>query len=201
MKSNTKPSPVLDRRDAIPSIVGDHTDFLIITGLAGVAQDLAEITQEAPHAFMFGGAMGGATMTALGLALAQPERRVLCATGDGDLLMSLGSLATIGVLAPKNLAILCVDNEHYGETGNQETHTRAGVDLRAVAEACGFSATLEVNDSSKFERASQMLRNDGPSFVLLRVTDGPSRRYSRSWDCVERKLVFRAALLGPNHVD
>lgn len=186
----------LDRREAIPRVVGNPDDFLIITGLAGVAQDIAHLTRESPNTFIFGGAMGGATMTGLGLALAQPKRRVLVVTGDGDLLMSLGSLATIAMLKPGNFSILCVDNEHYGETGNQRTHTGSGVNLRAAAEACGFEITREIVEEGQFEDASQVLRGrDGPAFVLLKVTDGLSCRYSRNWDATERKLIFRRALL------
>lgn len=185
----------LDRREALPALIGRHKDFLIISGLAGAAQDVAEITGEADSAFMFGGAMGGATMAGLGLALAQPSRQVLVVTGDGDLLMSLGSLATIASQKPENFGLVCIDNAHYGETGNQETHTGMGVDLAGVARACGFGKVMVVSDERDLQPASAALREPGPTFVLLRVTDGPSRRYRRNWDAVERKLVFRNALL------
>jgi len=195
MNTNDKTAASLDRREALPVVIGRHEDFLIVTGLAGAAQDVAEITREADSAFMFGGAMGGATMAGFGLALAQPQRKVLVVTGDGDLLMSLGSLATIASQKPANLAILCVDNAHYGETGNQATHTGMGVDLAGVARACGFENVMVASNESELQSASEALRRQGPAFVLLRVTDGPSRRYRRNWDAVERKLVFRNALL------
>jgi thiamine pyrophosphate-dependent acetolactate synthase large subunit-like protein len=198
---NKSPKAVLDRRDAVPQIIGDHEDFLIISGLAGTAQDVADLTKESDNSFIFGGAMGGALMAGFGLALAQPTRRVLVAAGDGDVLMSLGSLATIGAHAPKNLAILCVDNELYGETGNQRTHTGMGVDLRATAQACGIKTAIEVRDASQYGEASRALRGTGPSFVIIKVDGGPSRRYPRSWDAVERKLIFRRALLGVNPPD
>lgn len=195
MNVNDKTHATLDRRDALPTVIGRHEDFLIVTGLAGAAQDVAEITKESDSAFMFGGAMGGATMAGFGLALAQPARKVLVVTGDGDLLMSLGSLATIGSQKQENFSILCIDNAHYGETGNQATHTGMGVDLAGVARACGFRNVVVVTDESELEAASQLLRQNGPTFVLLRVTDGPSRRYRRNWDAVERKLIFRNAVL------
>lgn len=195
MNKINKTAATLDRREALPALIGRHEDFLIVSGLAGAAQDVAEITAEADSAFMFGGAMGGATMAGLGLALAQPQRKVLVVTGDGDLLMSLGSLATIAAQRPQNLAIICIDNAHYGETGNQETHTAMGVDLAGVAGACGFDNVMSVSQESALPAASAALRETGPTFVLLRVTDGPSRRYRRNWDAVERKLVFRNALL------
>ena len=196
MGEQTSVSTTLDRRESVPAVIGRHEDFLIITGLAGIAQDVAEITREASSAFMFGGAMGGATMAGCGLALAQPSRKILVATGDGDLLMSLGSLATIGAKKPANMSILCVDNAHYGETGNQETHTAMGIDLAGVARACGFVNVLDVSTNDQLSAASEVLRRPGPNFVLLRVTDGPSRRYRRNWDAVERKLIFRNALVG-----
>ena len=191
----------LDRRDAIPQIVGDHRDFLIVSGLAGTAQDFADLTKESANSFIFGGAMGGALMTGFGLALAQPTRQVLVAAGDGDVLMSLGSLATIGAHAPKNLAILCVDNELYGETGNQQTHTGMGVDLRTIALGCGIKTSIEVKEASQFGDASRAIRGVGPTFVLIKVDGGPSKRYPRSWDAVERKLIFRRELLGESPPD
>jgi len=187
---------MLTRREAVPKLVGDPKDFLVVAGLAGTAKDIAEITQEAPNSFIFGGAMAGATMTALGLALAQPERRVLVATGDGDLLMSLGSLATIGVMKPKNLAILCVDNELYGETGNQTTHTAMGTDLRQVAEGCGIQVTHEVRTEADVAEAAQALRaSNGPVFVLLKVDGSPAAAYARNWHAIDGKVAFRQQLL------
>ena len=188
-------SATLDRREAVPAVLGRHEDFLIITGLAGAAQDIAEITQEADNTFMLGGAMGGAVMMGFGLALAQPDRHVLVVTGDGDLLMSLGALATIGAQAPANLSILCIDNARYGETGNQQTHTAMGIDLTGVAKACNFTTVMHVTSQNQLPAAREALREAGPVFVLLGVTDGPSRRYRRNWDAVERKLIFRRALL------
>ncbi|KJC50446.1 hypothetical protein UP09_05365 [Bradyrhizobium sp. LTSP885] len=201
MNKQIKPEAVLDRREAIPHIVGDHKDFLIVCGLAGTAQDIADLTKESANSFIFGGAMGGALMTGFGLALAQPNRQVLVAAGDGDVLMSLGSLATIGAHAPKNLAILCVDNELYGETGNQRTHTGMGVDLRAIAEGSGIKCAMEIRHASQFGEAARALRGVGPVFVLVKVDGGPSRRHPRSWDAVDRKLIFRRALLGDNPPD
>src|SRR6266496_5970264 len=90
------------------------------------------------------GAMGGACMIGLGLALARPDKRVLVATGDGELLMNLGALATIAILNPANLAIVCVDNGHYGETGYQKSHTSLGVDLEKIAAGSGIRRTRTV---------------------------------------------------------
>src|SRR5258707_4463243 len=110
----------------------------MIAGLAGTARDLAALTDDAAHVFGLGGAMGAACAMGLGLALARPDRRVLVLTGDGELLMNIGTLATIAVLNPPNLSIVCVDNGHYGETGYQKSHTSLGVDLEKMAIGAGL---------------------------------------------------------------
>src|SRR5262249_25099920 len=99
----------LDRREALPALIGRHEDFLIVAGLAGAARDIAALTENGANGFAMGGAMGGACMIGLGLALAQRDRRVLVLTGDGELLMNVGALATIALLNPPNLSIICVD--------------------------------------------------------------------------------------------
>jgi len=187
----------LQRAAAVPRLVGDPDDFLIVSGLAGPAKDIGALTQEAPNTFLFGGAMGGALPMALGRALAQPDKRVLCVTGDGDLLMSLSTLATIAALKPANLAVVCVDNALYQETGGQVSHTAQGVDLAKIAAGAGFAATRDVTQDDQLEDASQILRQtNGPAFVLLRVDQSPPPKYARNWQASEMKLAFRKALLG-----
>ncbi len=164
----------LDRAEAVPALIGNSDDFLIIAGLAGPAKDIGALTKDGDNAFIFAGAMGGAVTTALGLALAQPDKRVLCVTGDGDLLMSLGALATVGVMQPTNLSIVCVDNALYQETGGQTSHTGLGVDLATVASGCGIATTRDATTAEEIADAAQVLRqSNGPSFVLLRVSDAP----------------------------
>ena len=187
---------ILDRADAVPAIIGDHNDFLIVTGLAGTSKDLAHLTRDGDHLFTMGGAMGAACSMGLGLALAQPTRKVLVATGDGELLMNLGSLATIAVLNPPNLSILCVDNGHYGETGYQKSHTSLGVDLETVAQGSGIKTTRTVQSEDEIADGARMLReSNGTCFVLLRVkpTDGP--RFKRNLHAGECRARFRHALL------
>ena len=187
----------MDRREAVPALIGNPADFLIVSGLAGAAKDVGFHTKETPNTFLLGGAMGGASMIALGLALAQPEKRVLLVTGDGEILMSLGSLAVIGTLQPKNLSIIIIDNELYGETGDQATHTKDGVDLKAVAEGCGIKNTRFVTHKEEIPDASKLLRqSNSTSFVLLKVAGGLPANYNRNWHCEETKLAFRKALLG-----
>ena len=116
----------LDRAIAVPRVIGNHRDFLIVSGLAGAAKDVHALEEGADNAYLLGGAMGAAVPMGLGLALAQPDRHVLVVTGDGELLMNVGALATVMAAGVSHFSILCVDNERYGETGNQITHTAMG---------------------------------------------------------------------------
>ena len=116
------------------------------------------------------GAMGGACMIGLGLALARRDKRVLVVTGDGELLMNIGSLATIAVMNPPNLSVVCVDNGHYGETGYQKSHTSLGVDLEKIAAGSGIKRTLTIEKEAEIAAGARMIREgNGASFVLLRV--------------------------------
>src|SRR5213595_742951 len=127
----------LARRSAIARILADRGDMLVISGLGSPTYDCAAAGDH-PLNFYLWGAMGSAVTVGLGLALAQPKRRVLVITGDGEMLMGLGALATIGVQQPANLTVVVIDNERYGETGMQQTHTAYGIDLAEVAAACKF---------------------------------------------------------------
>ena len=137
MTSQTNPNALLHRRDVVNELVRARGELLVIAGLGAPNWDVSAAGDHANN-FPLWGAMGAASMIGLGLALAQPKRKVLVITGDGEMLMNLGSLATIGVEAPPNLTIAVLDNERFGETGMQKTHTAAGVDLAAVAAAVGI---------------------------------------------------------------
>ena len=188
---------ILDRREAVPALIGRHEDFLIVTGLAGTARDIAALTRDGAHTYTMAGAMGGACAIGLGLALARPEKRVLVVTGDGELLMNVGTLATIAVLNPANLAVLCVDNGHYGETGYQKSHTSLGVDLEKIAVGSGIKATRTVAAEAEIADGARLLREgNGTAFVVLRVkpTDPPACK--RNMDPAACRSRFRTALLG-----
>ena len=187
----------LDRKKAIPRLLGDTDRFLIISGLAGPAKDIGFLTKESPNTFLFGGAMGGALPTSLGLALARPKDTILCVSGDGDVLMSMGSLATIATMKPKNLIIICVDNSLYLETGGQKSHTGLGVDLDVVAQGCGFLKTKTITNEDELLQGATLVNNkfNGPTFILLKVDQTSPPQYSRNWNASQAKLKFRQNLL------
>jgi Thiamine pyrophosphate enzyme, C-terminal TPP binding domain len=142
------------------------------------------------------GAMGSAVTVGLGLALAQPKRRVLVVTGDGEMLMGLGALATVAVKKPDNLAIVVIDNEHYGETGMQRTHTAAGVDLAGIARVAGFRTTATISDPAECDAAAMMLRSAAsPVMVVFKVSAASDPLVLPSWDGPLLKNRFRQALL------
>jgi thiamine pyrophosphate-dependent acetolactate synthase large subunit-like protein len=189
----------LDRGEVLPRIIGNPDDFLVVTGLGGTARDMATITDAGANLFALGGAMGAAAMLGLGLALAQPERQVLTVTGDGELLMNVGALATIAVLNPPNLSIVCVDNGHYGETGYQLSHTGRGVDLEQMARGAGLTRTCTVRREADVQQGADLVRDgSGTSFVLLRVSKTPSRPRKRDLDAAACRVRFRAALGSPS---
>jgi phosphonopyruvate decarboxylase len=189
---------VLDRCEAVPALIGDSADFLIVTGLAGTARDIAALTHDSAQIYTMAGAMGGAAMIGLGLALARPDKRVLVATGDGELLMNIGALATIAVLNPANLSILVVDNGHYGETGWQRSHTSLGVDLEKIAIGSGMQRTRTIAAESELADGARLLREgNGTAFVALRVAPAEPPSYKRNFDPAVCRNRFRDALLGP----
>src|SRR5580693_46991 len=191
------PQFILDRRDAVPALIGRHQDFLIVSGLAGTSRDVAALTGDGAHTYTMAGAMGGACMIGLGLALARPDKRVLVATGDGELLMNVGALATIAVMNSPNFAILCVDNGHYGETGYQKSHTSLGVDLEKIAAGSGIKTTRTIASQEALADGPRLLREgNGTVFVVLRVkpTDPPA--FKRNMDPSACRDRFRGALLG-----
>jgi phosphonopyruvate decarboxylase len=189
------PGVVLDRGNAVPKLIGRHEDFLIVSGLGGVAHDVGCVTGDVAHVYPLSGAMGAPCMMGLGLALAQPKRQVLVVTGDGDLLMNVSALATIAVMNPPNLAIVCVDNGHYGETGWQKSHTSLGVDLEKIAVGCGIKRTMTVTEDKDLEDASRFIREgNSAGFVLLRVKPTEPPHFKRNFDAAFCRDRFRRNL-------
>jgi thiamine pyrophosphate-dependent acetolactate synthase large subunit-like protein len=189
-------SATLHRRDVVSLLLKQRTNLLVVAGLGSTAWD---ITAAGDHDLNFPlwGAMGQAAMIGLGLALAQPKRRVLVLTGDGEMLMGLGSLATIGVQQPKNLSVVVIDNERYGETGMQATHTASGVDLAAVALACGFKYAEIVTSKIELRTlAATIQRTPGPTFAQVKVLAEKIPLVLPPREGVLLKNRFRRALLG-----
>lgn len=190
-------TPSLDRRQVVEALLEDRGHLLVIAGLGSPAWDVTAAGDH-PLSFPLWGAMGGAPLIGLGLALAQPGRRVLVITGDGEMLMGLSSLATIAVQRPANLALVVLDNEHYGETGMQPTHTGAGVDLARMAAGAGFETTATVWDQAGLEAARPVIRSAaGPTLHAIKVATGEFPLVLPPKDGAYLKDRFRTALLGP----
>jgi thiamine pyrophosphate-dependent acetolactate synthase large subunit-like protein len=190
MNSN---DPRLDRRAAMRALLENRGDLLLVTGLGSTTWDAASVADD-DHNFYLWGAMGAAAMVGLGLAIARPDRRILVVTGDGEMLMGLGSIATIGVQRPPNLAIAVFDNGHYGETGMQASHTAETVDLVGVAQACGFRDTFDINDEFGLRVFSARVRDMTASLfarVAIRAEEPP--RILPPRDGVLLKTRFRRA--------
>lgn len=190
----------LHRRDVVKALLRERGDLLVVAGLGAPAWD---ITAAGDHALSFPlwGAMGGAAMIGLGLALAQPKRSVLVITGDGEMLMGLGSLAVIAVQKPRNLCVVVLDNECYGETGQQQTHTAHGVDLAGMARAAGFAQAITVSSKSQLAplRDSIHARGKaaaGPLFAQVKVDAEKLPLVLPPREGAYLKNRFRIALLG-----
>jgi thiamine pyrophosphate-dependent acetolactate synthase large subunit-like protein len=167
----------LDRRVVVSSLLQDRGDLLLVTGLGSPTYDAAAVEDCAANFYLWG-AMGGAAMMGLGLALAQPEKPVLVLTGDGEQLMGLGGLATIAVRQPANLSVVVLDNGHYGETGMQTSHTGYGLKLSEVASACGWPESDEIEDMTGVEQLRNKIHGNqpGPRFACIRISaDSPDR--------------------------
>jgi thiamine pyrophosphate-dependent acetolactate synthase large subunit-like protein len=184
----------LDRRIAIRTLLEKRGDLLLVTGLGSTTWDAASVGDDDRNFYLWG-AMGAAAMIGLGLSIARPDRRVLVVTGDGEMLMGLGSLATIGVQRPPNLAIAVFDNGHYGETGMQASHTAEGVELIGVARSCGFGETFDVTDEPGLrEFAARVHDAATPLFARVAIRADEPPRVLPSRDGVYLKTRFRRAI-------
>jgi len=188
---------MLNRRTLVARVLAERGDALVVTGLGSATYDAAAAGDNALNFYLWG-AMGSAAMIGLGLALAQPERRVLVLTGDGELLMALGALATIAAERAQNLALLVLDNEAFGETGRQAGLTGRGVDLPAVAAAAGFAATLEVAGENDVKALLELLyRRPGPVLAAAKIALEAEPMVLPERDGRYLTQRFRATLLGP----
>ena len=189
----------LDRRQVVARLLAKRGAALVVSGLGASTYDIAA---EGDHErnFYLWGAMGGAVMIGLGLALAQPALPVLVITGDGEMLMGLGSLATTGLQRPGNLSIVVLDNEVYGETGGQASHTAATVDLVGVASSCGIADARPLSTMAEIEAFAQAMQDvrSGPRFVSVKIDSANLERVLSSRDGQYTVTRIRGALgFGP----
>lgn len=192
---------VLERREVVAAILKDRGEALVVTGLGSSTYDAGAVSDH-PLNFYLWGAMGSAAMIGLGLAIEQPKRRVLVITGDGEMLMGLGSLATIAVERPQNLAIIVLDNEHYAETGMQPTHTGRGVDLPGMARAAGFAGAGTIRTAQQLKTwIPKFYKASGPLFATIKVTTNPVPTSLPVRDGPTIRSRFREALLGPKALE
>lgn len=190
----------LHRRDAVARLLADRSEMLIVTGLGSPTYDVFAAGDH-PGNFYLWGAMGGAALVGLGLAHAQPSRPVVVVTGDGEQLMGIGGLATIGLQRPANLSVVVLDNGHYGETGGQLSHAGAGLSLAEMARVCGFSQCFEVNDAAGIECAREAIASTsaGPRLIVVQIVHEETPRALPARDGAWLKARMRAHLgLGPN---
>ena len=187
----------LHRRHVVRQLLAERGDTLVVAGLGASAWDVAATAApgDDDRNFYLWGAMGGAAMVGLGLALAQPLRRVLVITGDGELLMGLGSLATVALQRPPNLAIVALDNGRYGETGMQPSHTAGPTRLAAVAAACGIAAAYDIENDAGLEELARALAAQ-TDLIFARVAIAPEElpRVLPERDGEKLKARFRAAI-------
>ena len=161
---------LLDRRQVVSALLAARKDVVAIGGLGASTNDITAAGDHARNFYLWGG-MGGAAMIGLGLALAQPKLPVLVITGDGEMLMGMGSLATVGLQKPSNLSIVVLDNEAYGETGGQTSHTSAAADLVGIAKACGIADSRAVTTMAEVEVLAQAVHDlsTGPRFANVKI--------------------------------
>jgi thiamine pyrophosphate-dependent acetolactate synthase large subunit-like protein len=186
--------PRLDRRAAMRTLLENRGDLLLVTGLGSTTWDAAAVGDDDRNFYLWG-AMGAAAMVGLGLAIARPDRRILVVTGDGEMLMGLGSLATIGVQRPPNLAIAVFDNAHYGETGMQASHTESAVGLAGVARACGIEQVFDIAAEAALLHFAELVRSaEGTLFARIAIRAEEPPRILPARDGVYLKTRFRHAI-------
>jgi thiamine pyrophosphate-dependent acetolactate synthase large subunit-like protein len=187
-------SATINRRDFVKELLSQSPDALVVTGLGSPTYDVFAAGDRNKNFYLWG-AMGGAALIGLGLALAQPEKQVIVVTGDGEQLMGIGGLATISAQQPKNLTIVVLDNGHFGETGMQRSHTSLGTSFSAVASACGIKNSFEVHDAKDVTQVTDSIhKRAGVTFVQVFVKADDLPRALPSRDGVYVKNRFRQEL-------
>ncbi len=190
----TTQSNKLQRRALVADLLSQRDGALIVPGLGSPTWDCFAAGDSPEYLYSWGG-MGLAVPTALGLALAQPTRRVVALTGDGEMMMGIGSLGVVADQAPANLSILVLDNEHFGETGRQDGLTGSRTDLCKVAEGFGIAHTMFVTDQAQTaDLAAHLFKRPGPTFAVAKIalSEDPWRLPVKDGVAIARR--FRIAL-------
>ncbi|WP_218647553.1 thiamine pyrophosphate-dependent enzyme [Sphingobium lactosutens] len=195
MKGMEMGSALLERRDAVVRLLSERSGAIVVSGLGSATYDVAAAGDNDRNFYLWG-AMGGAAMIGLGIALAQPDVPVIVVTGDGEMLMGLGGFATISQKNPANLTVVVLDNELYGETGEQHSHTSKGADLGAVAAACGIR---DVRTVRSFDELAVLAARSGSvgeatTVAVVKIDPGETPRVLPSRDGALIKTKVRASL-------
>ncbi len=194
MSTTLNASGAVDRRAFVSQLIAASPDALIVSGLGSPSYDVFAAGDRDQNFYLWG-AMGGAVALGLGLALAQPDRPVLVITGDGEQLMGVGTLGTVGAKQPRNLTIVVLDNGHFGETGMQRSHTSLGTDLVAVAQGFGIKDAFAVRETGRAgEVAERVMARRGVAFAQVFINPDEPPRALPPRDGVYVKNRFRAAL-------
>jgi thiamine pyrophosphate-dependent acetolactate synthase large subunit-like protein len=174
---------LLDRREVVGRLLAERKEAIVVGGLGASTYDITAAGDHDRNLYLWG-AMGGAVMIGLGIALAQPKLPVVVITGDGEMLMGMGSLATVGLQKPKNLTIVVLDNEVYGETGGQASHTAATVDLVGVARSCGIADARAIATLTEIEAYAAGMQDvsSGPRFASVKIDSANLERVLSSRD-------------------
>jgi thiamine pyrophosphate-dependent acetolactate synthase large subunit-like protein len=185
----------LDRRAVVARLLAGRRDLLVVAALGSPTYDVAAAGDHERNFYLWG-AMGGSAMIGLGLALAQPRLPVLVVTGDGEFLMGLGALATVAAKNPPNLTIAVLDNERYGETGGQKSHTAHVTDLAAVVRGCGIADSRMITRTDDLQSFAERIHRIGESSAvgIIKISQAEPRRIMPSRDGAFLKERFRRAL-------
>ena len=186
----------LNRRLVISELLKERENSLIVNGLGGTCWDVASLGDNDLNFYVWGG-MGNACMIGLGLALSQPDKKVIVITGDGEMLMGIGSLATIALKQPKNLSIVVFDNELYGETGNQKTHTAYCTNLSKIAIGSGIiNSSIILTKEDLLSLSSEIHQIKNLSFSVIKINQDQEEIVLPIREGAYIKSRFRGALLG-----
>ena len=187
-------SHTLCRREVVRTLLADRKDVLVVTGLGSASYDVMAAGDHDGNYYLWA-AMGSAITVGLGLANAQPDKSVVVITGDGELLMGFGALATVSLQKPANLTVVVLDNGRFGETGMQVSHAGFGIQLDQVARTCGFSWTREIREmEGVHDLRERFASREGVKLATVKIKAENPPRVLPPRDGHYIKNRFRAAL-------